>query len=127
MTDKKNITIDNSWLDDLDIGNVEKSAKLNIIPSLKVELDETKIVKIIEMPKKTKFADNNIYFTMLLEMNGVKYQMNVNAKSFRFQLATLIKKNENTSMIGKTIAISKSKVKMKAYPNAELYSIQMIE
>ena len=71
---EKNKEPNDSWLSDLNVENIEKSANLDIKPTFKIALDETVICKIIELPKLTKFHDGNSYFTMLLEKNQVIYQ-----------------------------------------------------
>ena len=128
-----------NFMDNLDKQKVEKVAKLNILPTFKVEYDhKNKIsdifnVKVHSLPKPTKFADGNIYDTMLLEMNEVIYQFNCNAESFKFQLAVLISKHFNNnieSLIGHIIQISKTLAKIdtdKFKGTAEVYQVSLIK
>ena len=121
-----------NWMDDLDKEKVKKVAKLNILPSLKIGIDDVYNVKVHSLPNLTKFADDNEYFTMLVETNEVIYQFNCNAMSFRFQLATLIEKKlkgNSESLIGKTIQISKTIAKIDTSTfkgNAEVYQVSLI-
>jgi len=113
------------WKKDLKKESIDKSAEMNILPNFKINLGETAICIIKELPVLTAFADGNSYFTILLEKEKVIYQFNCNAKSFRFSLAVLEKKHGN--LIDKQIAISKSIGDTKEFKKAELYSIQLIE
>lgn len=70
MTDKKETT---NWLDDLNTESIDKSASMDIKPTLKVELNETVVCIVKTMPVLTKFADGNSYFTMLFEREKVIY------------------------------------------------------
>ena len=105
--------------------DLKKVAKLDILPSLKLALNDSVVVKVISIPIPTLFADGQTYFTMKLEHNGVLKQFVAQANSFRFQLGVLAEKLG--SVVGKTIVISKEKVKMKKYPNAELYSVSLFD
>lgn len=135
MTDKKpevkKPEVD--WMDDLNKENIEKVAKLDILPALKIGLDDVVNVKVHTLPKLTLFADDNEYFTMLVEVAEVIYQFNCHAKSFRFQLATLITKRLNgkgMSLIGQTIQISKTIAKIDTTGfkgNAEVYQVSLIK
>ena len=121
-----------SWMDDLDKEKVKKVADLNILPSIKIGIDDIYNVKVHSLPKLTKFADDNEYFNMLVELNDVIYQFNCNAMSFRFQLATLLEKHlkgNAEALIGKTIQISKTIAKLNTPTfkgNAEVYQIALI-
>lgn len=116
---------DNDWLSDLNLENIEKSANLDIKPTLKIQLDDSVNVRILTLPKLTLFADNNEYYTMLVEKDNIEYQLNCNAKSFRFQLAVLQKKTGN--LLNKRINITKVIGNTKGYRNAELYQLTLIE
>lgn len=125
MAKKSENSINDDWLDDLDMGNIEKSANLDIKPSLKINLNDSVNVVIIEKPVLTEFADGNSYYTMIVEKNDIHYQFNCNAKSFRFQLAVLQKKHGN--LINKRINITKVIGNTKEFKNAELYQLTLIE
>jgi len=53
---------DLDWLNDINMENVNKVSELDIIPSIKVGLNESVKIKLLELPKSIKFADNNEYF-----------------------------------------------------------------
>lgn len=120
------------WMDDIDLEAVKKVAKLNIMPSLKIGLDDVYNVKVHSLPTITTFADNNQYFTMLVELNEVIYQFNCNARSFRFQLGALIEKRfegKMESLLGKTIQISKTIAQIDTLAfkgKAEVYQVCLI-
>ena len=129
MTKKEVIEIDvsNEWLSDLDMTNVEKSSKLDIIPTLKIAINEHIDVIIKTLPVKTKFADNNLYFTMIVEKERMEYQFNCEAKSFRFQLAVLAEKlGGMDKLIEKTIRISAIKGNTKEFKNIKLYNVSLL-
>lgn len=122
MTDKPETP---DYMKDLNFTNVKKSAKLDILPQLKIPTSESREVVILSEPTITMFADNNEYYTMIVLHNGIKKQFVCQAKSFRYQYAVMVEKG--IDLINKTVIISKDKVKMKKYPNAELYSISLVD
>lgn len=132
MTTKKDSesVINADWLSDLDMDNVDKSAEMDILPEIKITLNNPITVVVNSLPILTEFQGKEAgkkYYIMTVKQNEVIYQINCHAKSFRFQLAVLSKKlGGMDKIIGKVVQITKSKVKMKNYPNAELYSIILI-
>lgn len=134
MTNPKNPKpLKESWLDDLDLDNVKKVSEMNIIPQLKIADNSSEIVQVVSLPELTKYADDNEYYTMLVKQNSEIYQINCNAKSFRFQLASICVRdlnNDFSTLIDKTIKISKSEgtVDTDVYKGkAQMYRITLIQ
>ena len=128
-----------NFMEHLNRIKVEKVAKLNILPTFKVNYDQKNKVSdiynviVLSLPKPTDFADGNTYLTMFLEMNQVVYQFNCNAESFQFQLAVLIEKHFKgviKDLITHEIQISKTMAKIDT-PTfkgmAEVYQISLIK
>ena len=128
-----------NFMEHLNRIKVEKVAKLNILPTFKVNYDQKNKVSdiynviVLSLPKPTDFADGNTYLTMLLEMNQVVYQFNCNAESFQFQLAVLIEKHFEgviKDLITHEIQISKTMAKIDTdnfKGKAEVYQISLIK
>ena len=128
-----------NFMEHLDKTKIEKVAKLNILPTFKVNYDQKNNISdiynaiVLSLPKPTLFADGNTYLTMLLEMNQVVYQFNCNAESFQFQLAVLIEKHFEgviKDLITHEIQISKTMAKIDTdnfKGKAEVYQISLIK
>ena len=128
-----------NFMDNLNMEKVSKVAKLNILPTFKVNYDQKQNISdiynvvVLSLPNPTKFADGNTYLTMLVEMNEVVYQFNANAESFQFQLGVLIEKHfegKIDDLLTHTIQISKTMAKIDT-PTfkgmAEVYQVSLVK
>jgi len=117
---------DLDWLNDINMENVNKVSELDIIPSIKVGLNESVKIKLLELPKSIKFADNNEYFCSEVIHENIKKQLNCQAISMRFSMAVLGKQlGGMDKLIGLELIISKQLGNTKDRNNVPLYSVDL--
>ena len=96
------------WLSDIKQESIDKALELGIIfPSFKPYKNTVYTVRMLSKPR---LVDNEKgkFFVMDIERDGMRFSMNLN-NSFRFQLATLLKRHNLVidQAIGSFILISK--------------------
>jgi len=135
MSEKKNIK---SWLSDIDLSDVKKSAGLNIKPKLTIDalgIEHAKEIEILSdyyevtIPKNKAKGTNKL--TMLdVNYSGQIHQFVANAKSFRYQLAVCMVKigldPETDTPEGMKIKVWKDKAETKDFGKAEVYLVENI-
>ena len=136
MSEKKDVR---SFLSDIDMSDVKKSAKMNIKPKLTFDalgVEYAKEIEImsdyyeVEIPKKKAKGLNKLIFLDVLYM-GIDHQFIAQAKSFRYQLAVcqikLGMNPETDSPEGMVIKLWKVMAETKEFGKAEVYLVENVE
>lgn len=122
------------FLQELDLEKVVESAELDIKPKLSIDKGNPQKIKLKTFPQKKDFADGGKYWVCDVIHNDIEKQMFA-PKSFRYQLAVLMKKLQNKEVIddskeilGKELVVDKVDAKIDSDEfkgNAEVYQVDI--